>query len=257
MHFHCCAFLGRIASATMLYSQKSILLPNCQSKIVFFFCLGIFRRQGNAKSIFHYLALQFQCDTRRLVVLSDKEAFIGIRNGDSLVLSQLYKMHYPRIASMVKSNSGSEDDARDLFQDAIMVLYTKSKNPDFNLSSSIYTFLYSVSRNLWLKKLRKLKGQGITIREDVELRDESIESEQEELLLEARRQLFRKKFRDLGDGCQDLLKLSMAGKKIPEIVATLNLSSELYARQKKFKCKNQLTKLVQSAPEYHSLMQDA
>ncbi len=191
------------------------------------------------------------------MVLSDKEAFIGIQKGDSQVLAKLYKMYYPRIATMVKSNSGSEDDARDLFQDAMMVLFSKSKNPDFELRSALYTFLYSVARNLWLKKLRNIKGQGITIRDDMELRDDSNENEQQELLLEARRQLFRKKFRDLGTGCQDILKLSMAGKKIPEIVAKLNLSSELYARQKKFKCKSQLTKLVQNAPEYKSLMHDA
>ena len=191
------------------------------------------------------------------MVLSDKEAFTGIQKGDSLVLAKLYKLHYPRIATMVKSNSGSEDDARDLFQDAMMVLYSKAKNPSFELSSSLYTFLYSVSRNLWLKKLRNIKGQGITIRDDLELRDDSDENVQNELLLEARRQLFRKKFRDLGAGCQDILKLSMEGKKIPEIVAKLDLSSELYARQKKFKCKSQLTKLVQNATEYQSLMHDA
>lgn len=191
------------------------------------------------------------------MALSEQDAIRAIQNGDHSILSRIYHLHYPRIAQMVRTNSGTDDDARDLFQDAMMVLYSNAKKPDFKLSSSLFTFLYSVSRNLWLKKLRNLKGQGITIREEVELKDESQDVAQEEVLFEAKRQLLRKKFRELGDGCRELLSLAMEGKKIPEIVATLGLSSELYARQKKFKCKTQLTTLVQNDPEYQYLMENA
>jgi hypothetical protein len=72
---------------------------------------------------------------------------------------------------------------------------------------------------------------------------------------EAQLQLYRRKFRELGDGCQELLRLSFTVKNIAEIVEKLGMSSELYARQRKFKCKEQLTRLIQSDPEYQRLRQ--
>jgi RNA polymerase sigma factor (sigma-70 family) len=186
----------------------------------------------------------------------DQEILSGIRRGDGQVLGKLYKQHYPRIAQMVRTNSGTEDDARDLFQDAVMVLYGKAKDPDFRLTSSLFTFLFSVSRNLWLKNLRNVARQGVTVVMEMESIDETDADTEAEWLHEAKLQLYRRKLSELGDGCQELLKLSAAGKKIGEIVAQLGMSSELFARQKKFKCKEQLTRLIQGDPSYKRL-QDA
>jgi RNA polymerase sigma factor (sigma-70 family) len=183
----------------------------------------------------------------------DQEILDGIRRGESKSLGLLYKQHYPRIAQMVRTNSGTEDDARDLFQDAVMVLYGKVREGDFKLSSSLFTYLFAVARNLWLKKLRTVARQGVTISMDVESMDVTDAAEEAEWLHEARMQLYRRKFRELGQGCQDLLTMSAAGKKIAEIVEKLGLSSELFARQKKFKCKEQLTRLIQVDPAYKRL----
>jgi RNA polymerase sigma factor (sigma-70 family) len=187
----------------------------------------------------------------------DQEILSGIRRGDSKVLGQLYRQHYPRIAQLVRTNSGTEDDARDLFQDAVMVLYAKLRDPGFVLTSSLFTYLYSVSRNLWLKKLRTLSRQGVTSTVEVEsmaeVEDGSAGIEAAEYTREAQLQLYRRKFRELGEGCQELLRLSFTVKNVAELVERLGLSSELYARQRKFKCKEQLVRLIQGDPEYTRL----
>ena len=85
--------------------------------------------------------------------------------------------------------------------------------------------------------------------------DENVE--EEELTREAQYQLYRKKFRELGEGCRKLLQLSMAGKRMREIVAQLGMSSEQYARKRKFQCKQQLIRLIRQDPSYDALRFDA
>jgi len=69
----------------------------------------------------------------------------------------LYKFYFPSIASYVKQNRGSIEDAEDIFQEAIIVLLQKVRQPDFVLTSALKTYLYAIAKNLWLKRLRSNK----------------------------------------------------------------------------------------------------
>ena len=75
----------------------------------------------------------------------------AIGNNEKAAIEAVYKENFSLIQHFVVSNNGSEDDARDVFQEAMMVLYEKSRNPEFELTCQIKTYLYSVSRRLWLK----------------------------------------------------------------------------------------------------------
>jgi len=77
-----------------------------------------------------------------------------LRAGDSRVFEQLYRSHYHTAADFVKANSGQEQDARDVFQDALMVLVKKSRDEHFWLSSEPGAYLMGVLRKLWLYRLR-------------------------------------------------------------------------------------------------------
>lgn len=177
----------------------------------------------------------------------------GIRTGDRQVIKRIYADYFPRIASYIRANSGTNDDARDLFQDVIMVIYQKASDPGFTLSASLYTFIYAVARNLWLKKLRKKERDWVTIDGEMVSIDETALMADEELRRHAQYLLYRKKFRELGDGCQQILQLSLAGKRVREIVSIMNISSEQYARKRKFKCKEQLIRLIRQDPAYEAL----
>jgi RNA polymerase sigma factor (sigma-70 family) len=203
------------------------------------------------------ILLKFVAKEQRISVatkISDAEALKALKEGDRFLIDRLYRQFYPSIAQMVRTNQGNEDDARDLFQDAMMVVYSKAKSQDFRLSASLHTYLYAVARNLWLKKLRQVKGREVTIQDIGESIDESAANDWIEHQHEAKRQLLRRKLQELGEGCRDILLLSMTGMKIPQLVEKLKLSSELYARQRKFKCKEQLTRMVQADPSYKALM---
>lgn len=69
----------------------------------------------------------------------------------------LYLKFFPVIASYIKQNSGNDEDAQDVFQETIIVLFEKVKHPDFVLTSSLSTYLFAISKNIWLKHLRNQK----------------------------------------------------------------------------------------------------
>src|SRR5438105_1297170 len=59
------------------------------------------------------------------------------------------------VQSLVINNNGTTDDAKDIFQEAMIVLYEKARSGTFELNCQIKTYVYSVCRRLWLKKLQQ------------------------------------------------------------------------------------------------------
>src|SRR5688572_1434850 len=89
--------------------------------------------------------------------LRDVQLLEQLKTGDSASFQLLYKFYFPSVASYIKQNTGSKQDAEDIFQEAILVLLQKVRQPDFVLTSALKTYLYAVAKNLWLKRLRERK----------------------------------------------------------------------------------------------------
>lgn len=87
--------------------------------------------------------------------ISDEFIINAIRHNDDSVLSVLYKLYFGSINHFIITNSGSEDDAKDIFQEAVIVFYQNIKNQNFELNCKIKTYLYSVSRLMWLKRIKR------------------------------------------------------------------------------------------------------
>jgi DNA-directed RNA polymerase specialized sigma24 family protein len=83
---------------------------------------------------------------------SDEQILKGILRHDNLILQYIYKQFYYKVNLFIKKNSGNEDDANDIFQEAIIVIYRKLKESDLVFeTSSFQGYLFSVCRFLWLK----------------------------------------------------------------------------------------------------------
>jgi len=85
----------------------------------------------------------------------ENDLIIGLAVGDSSAFEEIYENEYPKIRDYVIQNSGSSNDAQDIFQDGVVVLLEKVKTPEFEFTCKVGTYLYSCCRNLWLKQLRK------------------------------------------------------------------------------------------------------
>lgn len=95
---------------------------------------------------------------RRLVNILQLEQVLlkGLAESDKNSIESIYRENYPSIQTFVLNNNGSVDDARDVFQEAMIVLYLKAGIDSFELNCQIKTYLYSICRRLWLKRLQQL-----------------------------------------------------------------------------------------------------
>ncbi len=96
---------------------------------------------------------------------TDSEVILGILNNSESVLRRFYVAYFPMVLQLIVNNNGSADDAKDIYQEAIIVLYNKVNSGDFELNSKLKTFIYSVCRRLWLKRLTQLSRYGGDIRD--------------------------------------------------------------------------------------------
>ena len=91
----------------------------------------------------------------------------GLVNNDSKAIDTIYKDNFNMVQAFILNNNGTYDDARDIFQEAMIALYEKAKSESFVLTCQIKTYVYSVCRRLWLKRLQQM-GRFVAQNESLE-----------------------------------------------------------------------------------------
>lgn len=171
---------------------------------------------------------------------SETELFAGLQAGERHALKQVYKECWPMVAGFVRQNNGDKTDAEELFQEAILVLYEKTRNPDFQLTCSIKTYLYAVCRNRWLNQLRN-SAKTTPIDEEAEAVADEFLQEKERVPLD---QDLTQALDKLGEPCRQVLlgyyfeKLSLE-----QLAIRLGYASANVVKQRKFKCLERMKKM--------------
>jgi len=172
---------------------------------------------------------------------------------DSDTLLFLYKTYLPSIINYVGKNGGNEDDARDVFQEALMALYKQAKSGKFQLTASLKTYIFTICRYQWLKSIRKNKRVEHLI-EDYEITD--LNSDTFHKIEKAERfVLLKSHLSKMSDSNQKLLELYFQKYSTEEIAKTLGLS-KLYVKKKKYECKKTLIESIRSDPRFKELLFD-
>ena len=183
----------------------------------------------------------------------EKKLLQGLARNDKKAAETIYKENYNMVQSMIINNNGSIDDARDIFQEAMIVLFENSKSSTFELNCQIKTYLYSVSRRLWLKRLQHLKkygGQVENISEVVSVEEEMEVHEQRS----AEFGVMEKSLMNLGEPCKTLLEAYyMQKKSMVEIAGSFGYTNADNAKNQKYKCLMRLKKLFFSKYKNESL----
>src|SRR5690606_10847405 len=89
--------------------------------------------------------------------MNESEIFERICKGDEKALELLYKKYYRMMTKLVITNSGTEEEARDVYQEALIVFWQKATSGNLVLTSKMSTYIYSICQNLWRKELDRKK----------------------------------------------------------------------------------------------------
>jgi len=190
-----------------------------------------------------------------MIDFSNMELLNGIFKSDAVVLQFIYKKFYSNINFFVKKNNGDEDDANDIFQEAIIIIYRKLKANDLVLDCTFDTYLYSICRLLWLKELEKRKFEKENIKDNHEYNDDIYDDGLEKVIdLNERYKLYQKHFANLGKDCQKILQMYFDKVPLQNIADVMGFKSEKYAKKRKYSCKEYLIKSIKQDLQYKNIL---
>lgn len=184
---------------------------------------------------------------------SDQKYIEGLAANNSIIIQEIYKKYVPKVVFYIRNNSGNQDQAQDVVQEVLILLFNQAKANTLELTCPFDAYFFLLCKRKWLNELKKTVNKGVTINEDAgsinESAHELVEQTEE---FDEKQQLFDAMFQKLGDKCQELLKLSFEIKSMEEVAEKLNVTYG-YVRKKKSLCIGQLTQWIQETKNFKSL----
>jgi RNA polymerase sigma factor (sigma-70 family) len=184
---------------------------------------------------------------------SDSKIIEAILQGkDENAIGILYQESFRKIRDFIRKNSGSQEDAEDIFQDTVLILYKQIKMGKFNQELELGGFLYTVARNLWINKAKKdqhavplLEGFQHASREPLPL------------LSKEREDFIHYVFGRVGDRCKQLLTLTVYfDHTMKEVCDKMGFPNENAAKTQHYKCKQKLIELMGQNTEFKNLLKN-
>src|SRR5690606_19283523 len=72
-----------------------------------------------------------------------------------VVFMTLYEICFPTVARFIAKRGGTLDEAADVFQDALLVYYEKTREQSFRVMQDNKGYIFGIARHLWLKRYRE------------------------------------------------------------------------------------------------------
>ena len=143
------------------------------------------------------------------------------------IIIDWYQRAFPILADYIRKGGGDLEQAREIFQEAVVIYYEKSLQKEFSQEKDDKAYLLGIGRNLWRKHLRQT-------RHSVELQGHDLAEERDQKPLTTKILRF---LQQNGEKCMNLLqayyyeKLPMA-----QLADRFGYGSERSATVQKYKC---------------------
>ncbi|GAC1399006.1 MAG: hypothetical protein NVSMB63_18990 [Sediminibacterium sp.] len=181
------------------------------------------------------------------IIHTDQRYLQGLAENSQSVVREIYERFAGKIKFYIVKNSGTEEDAADIVQDALIDIYEQARHRGLQLTCPFEAFLLLVCKRKWLNKLKKKGLHRVTtdpeqlsgIGEDVFALEEQMQQQDE------RARLFMTMFEKLGEKCREVIRWYLSGKPQEEIAAALGVTYG-YLRKKKSACMAVLIKSIRS-----------
>jgi RNA polymerase sigma factor (sigma-70 family) len=179
----------------------------------------------------------------------EEAVYQAILNGEEdKVLDYLYTYINPKVVQFVCANSGTTEEAHDIFQDAVLIFCKEVKIKRFKPEHGVGAFIFTVCRNLWINKAKRKYRHYESLNNDYKF--ESSSNVEGEFISEERSKILRDLLDQLGERCKELLIYSAYhGLSMRQIAEKMNFASENAAKTRHYKCKQKLLKIVEENPQ--------
>jgi RNA polymerase sigma factor (sigma-70 family) len=171
----------------------------------------------------------------------EEALIVELRKKNEAALKQLYQENYVMILKLVVNNSGTEQEAKDVYQEAIIHFYERLSQQDFELTCKIKTYLYAVCRKLWLQRLAQ-RNKFLRIEEGERVADvDSAVSDME--AKERNFEVMGQSLDKLGEPCRSILEdYYLKGTSMDEITEKFGYTNADNTKNQKYKCLQRLKK---------------
>jgi RNA polymerase sigma factor (sigma-70 family) len=167
-----------------------------------------------------------------------------IRTGDEEALVTLYESNRKPIAAYVTRNNGTTEDAHDILQEALVILWERIRSGKFEYKAQLGTFIYGVAKNLWSHRLRQKKNLS-SAEIDPEAHEDDSPSALENLIATERTTMVRDALQAIGEQCRKLLLLFYWEERpMEEIALQLGFANADTVKAKKYQCKKALEQVL-------------
>ena len=181
----------------------------------------------------------------------DSEIIECLRKRESYVVRYLWDRYMPMVRLIVTRMGGTTEDAKDMFQEGLMIMLEKIDSKEFVLTCRFKTYLYCVCENLWKSVLDKRHAAANYFIRRV---DTDYESDiTEKIDYKAQEEIFREVFKSLDPVSRNILTLYWKDVSPREIADKLGYTYG-YVRKKKCEAQAELTEKVRNHSRYKQIM---
>ncbi len=86
---------------------------------------------------------------------SDEQLIHGLRTRDNQVLTNLLKEYYPKIEKYITKNKGTKQEADDVFQETIKIMFKVVRNKNFKPKKTFNAYITTLYQNIWKNEVKQ------------------------------------------------------------------------------------------------------
>jgi RNA polymerase sigma factor (sigma-70 family) len=168
-----------------------------------------------------------------------------LRSNNENLLKLLYLEGFGVVKQFVLHNSGSEEDAYDVYQEAYLATWRNVQLSRFSPldGQAFIAYLVRIAKNKWIDELRRRKKSREGLQKSPGYDDSEVYNEEVDEYI----QILKKYYAKLGGRCQDLLgRFYFREQRLSEIAAHFGWT-EASAKNNKYRCLKELREYFMKA----------
>lgn len=182
-----------------------------------------------------------------MALISDKQFIKGILEHNSFIINQIYRQFFPMVRKMIISSGGDTQQAKDLFQEAIIIVYRKLQAGELKLSCKLSTYLCAITKKLWMQELKTKMRFVADAGSLTHIAEEADENDEYKNYLN---KIIQKHFDLLSDDCKKILRMHFNSATIDDIQLIMGYKTRHHTIDRKYRCKKSLIKRIMNDPTF-------